>query len=372
MNKETIVQARAPGRINIIGEHTDYNQGFVFPAAISLYTDTKLTLTGDDYKCHIYSETFDKSFTCDLRDLRVREVTWENYLVGVLAVLSQRGITLKGFDCRIVSTLPIGGGVSSSAALECSFIYALNALFDLGLDKIEMALICQEADHKYVGVMSGIMDQFTSMMGKKDHAVLLDCRSLEYSYHKIQLKDFSFFLLNTNVHHELASSEYNQRQIECRRAVSTVQSIHDNVESLRDITMDMLDSVRSNLDELSYNRSKHVIEENKRVEKSIQALETVNLIELGKLMYASHESLKSLYEVSCKELDFIVDQCKRFPSILGARMMGGGFGGCVLMLIKSDLIDEVGQSIMTEYKRQFGVTASPLRVELGDGVHLIQ
>ncbi|NNE27263.1 MAG: galactokinase [Saprospiraceae bacterium] len=370
MPKKKMIRSRAPGRINIIGEHTDYNNGFVFPAAISHYTEALFTLNDHDHICKIYSEVLQEGFTCDLRELGIRQKTWENYLVGVMGVLINQGYKLRGFDCEIKSNVPIGGGVSSSAALECSFIFGLNALFDLNLTRIEMARICQKADHQYVGVMSGIMDQFASMMGKADHAIHLDCQSLEYKHHKIELDDYSFFLINTNVHHELASSEYNRRQTECKEAVDTIKSRCNSVQSLRDISLNMLEEFKSQMNSIAYKRALHVINENERVQLSIEALKENDLIKLGQLMYASHHSLCTLYEVSCDELDFLVEQSKSFDSILGARMMGGGFGGCVLFLLKEDDIEAVDKNMKELFENRFGYKPSPLKIEIGQGAVL--
>ena len=366
------IRSRAPGRINIIGEHTDYNNGFVFPAAIEQFTESEMQLNGSDNLCRIESTTLSASLVCDLDNLNVTESTWENYLIGVLGVLTQRGHKLRGFDCKISSTIPIGGGVSSSAALTCSFIYALNALFKLGLDKIEMAKICQEADHKYVGIKSGIMDQFTSMMGKADHAIKLDCRSMGYTYHRIELSDYRYYLINSNVHHELASSEYNKRQIECEEAVNAAQAKYKSIESLRDFDLDILLSIKNDISNIAFNRAKHVVEENDRVNKSIDALNRNDLESLGKYMYASHYSLSQLYEVSCTELDYIVDLCKAEPTVLGARMMGGGFGGCVLVLIKSSDIDGFYKHLMKEYFNYFQIEPTLLEVRIGEGAQLVE
>ena len=352
---EFTVIVNSPGRINIIGEHTDYNNGYVLPTAINkqiqfLLKENNLTST-----CNVYSESIDESFQFDLNKVVQSSDLWKNYLLGVINEIQILGKELKGFDCVFKSNLPIGSGVSSSAALECGFASGLNELFNLELTKLELVKLSQRAEHNFVGTKCGIMDQFASVMSQSQKVILLDCNTLDYQYVPFQLKSHKILLLNSNVSHNLASSEYNRRRQECENSVSKISKKYKNVSSLRNVTLAMLNNCKDILTEIEFDRSEYVIEENERVLNAVQCLENNDLEKLGELMYETHEGLKEKYEVSCDELDFLVEFSKKNKGVLGARMMGGGFGGCTINLIDEKEIDNFVKEISEEYLKKFNI-----------------
>ena len=344
---------RAPGRINLIGEHTDYNDGFVLPCAVSpaIYFaaekrgDTKVCLNSYDYGSYCEFDVKQKD--------RPRE-QWASYLYGITQIIQEKGYKISGFNCVFGGDVPVGAGMSSSAALESGLCLAISELFSLNLDKMEMAKIGQKSEHEYVGVKCGIMDQFASIFGKDGNCVRLDCRSLDYEYSKLDLKDCIFVLTDTKVKHSLASSEYNTRREECATGVKALQKKYPGIKALRDATVEQLQSVIGEISDTVYNRCKYVIEEDNRVIEACNALNNNDLTRFGQLLYLSHNGLSKLYEVSCKELDFLVDQTKKMDYILGSRMMGGGFGGCTLSLIKADKLEEYKAKILPLYTKEFG------------------
>src|SRR5690606_13512087 len=324
---------RSPGRINIIGEHTDYNEGFVLPTAID-----KAIYVGigkrDDHIIRLYAEDFKEYFELALADVHPVDKGWPNYVLGVVHQLQLRGANLKGFDMYIDGDVPLGAGLSSSAALECAVGFALNVLFDLEIGRVDIAKIGQLAEHTYAGVKCGIMDQFASVMSKAGHVVKLDCRDLSFSYKPLELDDYAILLLNTNVKHSLASSAYNDRRASCEEGVRLVQQKFPEVKSLRDVTLEMLEAHVRPVDMEVYTKCRFVVEENERLHQACDALEHGDLETVGRQMFSAHEGLSKEYEVSCPELDFLVDYVKSFPEVIGARMMGGGFGGCTINLVK--------------------------------------
>lgn len=348
-NPELTVES--PGRINIIGEHTDYNMGFVLPTAIEKKITFKFQKNGSDKICHVYSKGYDTGFELSLDTIEISKVEWENYILGVLNEISKRTDKLRGFDCVLESHVPIGSGVSSSAALECGLAFGLNEMFDLGLSKMDIVTLSQAAEHTYAGTKCGIMDQFASVMSKEGHVILLDCESLEYSYIPIQIKPYKIVLLNTNVSHNLASGEYNKRRAQCEAGVSTLQKMYPEVKSLRNASMDMLNEVKDKIDETVYNRCAYVIQEKTRVLEAVEALKANNLKRVGELLYETHEGLSKMYEVSCPELDFLVAFTKGNDAVLGARMMGGGFGGCTINLVHEDAIEDFVAAASTAYEK---------------------
>ncbi len=341
----------SPGRINIIGEHTDYNMGFVLPTAIEKKITFKFQKNGSDKICHVYSKGYDTGFELSLDNIAISKVEWENYILGVLNEISKRTDKLRGFDCVLESHVPIGSGVSSSAALECGLAFGLNEMFGLGLSRMDIVELSQAAEHTYAGTKCGIMDQFASVMSKEGHVILLDCESLEYSYIPIQIQPYKILLLNTNVSHNLASGEYNKRRAQCETGVSALKKNHPEVKSLRDATMDMLNDIKDTLDSTVYNRCAYVIQEKDRVLEAVEALKANNLKRVGELLYETHEGLSTMYEVSCPELDFLVEFTKNHEAVLGARMMGGGFGGCTINLIREDAIDDFVAAASKAYKK---------------------
>ncbi len=352
---QTPLIVRSPGRINIIGEHTDYNDGFVLPAAIDKAAYVAISLRNDD-EIHLHAHDLHESFSIAIPDLKpVGDVSWPNFILGAAAQFLKKGISLKGFNLVLMSDVPIGAGLSSSAAIECAVIFALDELLRTNLDRIEMVKMAQKAEHEYAGVMCGIMDQFASMMGKKDHVIRLDCRSLEYVYEPFNLEGYKILLLNTNVKHSLASSEYNTRRKECTQAVEWIKAHEPAVNSLREVTEEMLDKYVKPKDELVDNRARFVVQEINRLLQGCKDLENGDIKALGKKMFATHDGLSKMYQVSCKELDFLVDAVRYNPDVLGARMMGGGFGGCTINLVREETIESLVQAIQPVYESEMSL-----------------
>lgn len=359
---------RSPGRVNIIGEHTDYNDGFVLPGAIDKNIYLAITKRSDNI-INLYAADFNEHFLADINQVAKSSMLWPNYILGVVDQLQKKGFALTGFNLVIDGDVPVGAGLSSSAAVECATAFALNELFQLGLDKISMAHLSQKAEHVFAGVNCGIMDQFASMLGKKDHVIKLDCRSLEYEYIPCDLKDYRIVLLNSNVKHNLASSEYNVRRQQCEEGISILQSIYPEVKSLRDVTMSMLHQHIERSHPLIYQRCKYVVEENIRLMTACEDLKAGNIAGLGKKMFETHEGLSKEYEVSCKEIDFLVDLAKANPNVAGARMMGGGFGGCSINLVKEKAIEAWINMVSKIYEEQIGLPLTTYLVEIGSGTN---
>jgi len=362
----------SPGRINIIGEHTDYNMGYVLPTAIEKKIIFKFQKNGLDKICHVYSKGYDTGFELSLDKLEKSKIEWENYILGVLNEISKRTDKLKGFDCTLESHVPIGSGVSSSAALECGLAFGLNEMFDLGLTKMDIVELSQAAEHTYAGTKCGIMDQFASVMSKEGHVILLDCESLEYSYIPIQIKPYKIVLLNTNVSHNLASGEYNVRRAQCEEGVAVLQKKYPEVKSLRNATMTMLNSVRKELDETAYNRCSYIIQEKTRVLEAVDSLKDNNLKRVGELLYETHDGLSKMYEVSCPELDFLVAFSKKYDSVLGARMMGGGFGGCTINLVHEDAIEEFVKAASAAYENECKLKLTWFEASPSEGTSIVK
>lgn len=356
----------APGRINIIGEHTDYNDGFVFPAAIDKGIVAAIQKSIDSYSRIIALDVKDE-LQIDLNSLKsIENGGWKNYVIGVVAEIKKLRPELSNFNIAFGGNIPIGGGISSSAALENSIGFAINELFDLNIPREELIRVSQRADHNYVGVKSGIMDHYASMFGEKDKALLLDCRSQTSEKYPINLNDYEFLLINTNVSHTLASSAYNERRETCETISEKL-----NKKALRDCTLLELDTLLDTIPFENYKQAKFVIEENIRVHKASKALEQANLDLLGELMYQSHSGLQHQYKVSCDELDFLVDLTKGNANVLGARMMGGGFGGCTINLIKKEHSKQFMPSIARAYHQKFGKKCDFYQVSISNGTRII-
>ncbi len=362
----------SPGRINIIGEHTDYNMGYVLPTAIEKKITFKFQKNGSDKICHVYSKGYDTGFELSLDKIEISKVAWENYILGVLNEILKRSDKLRGFDCTLESHVPIGSGVSSSAALECGLAFGLNELFDLGLTKMDIVELSQAAEHTYAGTKCGIMDQFASVMSKEGHVILLDCESLEYSYIPINIKPYKFVLLNTNVSHNLASGEYNVRRAQCEEGVAVLQKKYPEVKSLRNATIDMLNAIRNELDETVYNRCSYIIQEKTRVLEAVEALKANNLKRVGELLYETHDGLSKMYEVSCPELDFLVAFSKKYDSVLGARMMGGGFGGCTINLVHEDAIEDFVNAAKAAYEKECKLKLTWFEASPSEGTSIVK
>jgi galactokinase len=362
---------RSPGRINLIGEHTDYNDGFVMPAAIDKAIIFAIA-PSDNGETTIYSEKYDERITIDITaPEKVEEPSWANYLLGVLHQMVAEAMPLKPFNCVFGGEVPLGAGLSSSAALECGFAFALNELFKLKIPRITLIKMAQWSEHNYAGVKCGIMDQFASVMGKEGHVILLDCRTLEFKYSPIDLKDNIIVLCDTKVKHSLVDSEYNTRRNECETGVSILKKYYPDITSLRDVKPDMLEKHKDALPGKVYNRCLYVVNEIKRVQEASRDLEAGDLVAFGKKMYETHDGLSKLYEVSCKELDFMVEESKKFDKILGARMMGGGFGGCTINIIRKDMADRFILHLTKAYRETFSIDMRAYKVSIRDGTSVL-
>ena len=361
---------RSPGRINIIGEHTDYNKGFVLPAAIHQSAFIGIHPREDD-EIHLYSTEFSGGFNGTLSTIKPSPLTWPNYILGIADQLVKHGYNLKGFNAVLDGKVPIGAGLSSSASIECATVFALNEIFQLKIEKMEMVKIAQKAEHEFTGVMCGIMDQFASIFGKKNHVIRLDCRSLEFEYVPLKLDGIKIVLFNTNVKHTLASSEYNTRRNQCRQGIAWISEYRKNIQSLRDVNYDMLEKYVAPKDALIFKRCRYVLSENERLLKVCDDLKNGDITSLGKKMFQSHDGLSKDYEVSCRELDFLVDSVRNNPSVLGARMMGGGFGGCTINLVKEDAIEGLVDNLEKKYWDHTGLELSVYIAETGNGTELL-
>lgn len=364
------VEVASPGRINLIGEHTDYNHGFVMPTAIDKKIYFRFRKSESETLCRIYSETYDAHFEFNLNSIARSTESWHNYILGVVKEIQLSGRKIGAFDCIIRTELPIGAGISSSAALECGLAGGLNKLFDLQLSDLEIVKLSQKAENNFVGSNCGIMDQFASVMSKKDHLLVLDCDTLDTEFIPADFRDCKLLLLNTRVSHNLADSEYNTRRQECETAVEVIQEKYSKITSLRDVGFGMLEEFKDKLPGESYKRSQYVLQENQRVQKAAKAMRNGNLKLFGELMYQSHRGLQHDYEVSCKELDFLVDFSEDKDYIYGSRMMGGGFGGCTINLIKADKIDEYVAEVAAAYQKEFNIEPEAIVVLPSGGTEI--
>ncbi|HWJ92253.1 MAG TPA: galactokinase [Flavisolibacter sp.] len=360
---------RSPGRVNIIGEHTDYNNGFVLPAAIDKIICVAV-IPRDDDRVRLYSGEFDAFFETTIGDMKPVPEVWPNYILGVADQFKKNGRPVRGFDLAIDGDVPIGSGLSSSAAVECATAMALSKVFDLNIEKMDLALTAQHAEHAFAGVRVGIMDPFASVFGKKDHVIRLDCQSLQYEYVPFRLEGYRILLLNTNVKHSLASSAYNTRRHECESGVAMVKKHHPEVNSLRDVTLDMLDKYVKQV-EVIYRRCRYVVEENQRLLRGCEDLERGDIAALGKKMFRTHDGLSKEYEVSCPELDFLVDAVRGNPDVLGARMMGGGFGGCTINLAKEEAVAGLVEKLGTAYQKEMNRELTAYVAQIEDGTSVI-
>ena len=360
---------RSPGRVNIIGEHTDYNEGFVLPAAIDKAVYVAVEKREDD-QIILHSIDFKDKYEGRVSEIKRTDKHWANYILGVAAQFQKKGYQFNGFNLIIDGDVPLGAGLSSSAAVECATAYAINVLFGFGVDKKTLALMAQKAEHEFAGVLCGIMDQFASVFGQKDHVIKLDCRSLEYEFVPLKLEGYKILLLNTNVKHSLASSEYNTRRQQCEEGVAMIRKHYPEVKSLRDATLEMVNQhVKGN--EVIYRRCKYVIEENTRLLEGCEDLKKGDIGALGAKMYRSHEGLSKEYEVSCPELDFLVDSVRNKPDVLGARMMGGGFGGCTINLVKETAIDGLISELSARYNKEMNKELTPYIAQIEDGSSVV-
>ncbi len=355
----------SPGRINLIGEHTDYNGGFVFPGAIDSGIYACIRLNGTDKVC---AYSIDKEDYCEfgLNEEDNPHLHWANYIFGVCREIIKRGYKLQGFDTVFYGNVPIGAGMSSSAALESTFAFALNELLNLGIDKFELARIGQATEHNYVGVKCGIMDQFASLFGKAGHLMRLNCATMEFEYFPFNPQGYKVVLLDTVVKHELASSAYNRRRESCENACAHIAAKHPEVKYLSDATMAMLNEIDVEIPAEDYMRAEYVIGEKQRVLDVCDALEKGDYETVGDRMYGTHYGMSKLYEVSCEELDYLNDIAKEC-GVTGSRVMGGGFGGCTINLVKEDLYDAFIATAKQKFAAKFGHEPKVYDVVISDG-----
>jgi galactokinase len=346
---EPAVVVRSPGRVNLIGEHTDYNQGFVLPAAVDRGIAMALKARSDR-RYVLHALDLGRRLEGDLRELAPHPERWPNYLLGVIDQLQRAGNSLGGFELVYGGDLPMGAGMSSSAALECGLAFAMNELFGLGLDRLNMAKLSQAAEHSFVGVKCGIMDQMASLLSQKDHVMMLDCQDLSWRFVPFH-SPVKIFLCDTQVARALAESGYNQRRSQCEAGVALLRKYAPAVHSLRDVSLELLDAHRLEFDPIVYRRCRYVIEENLRVIAACKALERDDLKLLGRLMNQSHQGLSKAYEVSCPELDVLAEAAAALPGVLGARMMGAGFGGCTINLVEAGEEDAFVQGMAPAFAK---------------------
>ena len=356
----------APGRVNLIGDHTDYNGGLVFPAALTMGTYLTVTERFDHFSCGFSSDNEPRSFTLRDGQLTERQHAWVDYPLGVLKEFSDRGWSVEGYDFHFRGDLPIGAALSSSASIEMVTAYALNELNGAPFSRVELAQICQHAENDFVGMNCGIMDQFASAFGKKNCAIALDCNTLEYEHVPVEMQGFKFVIANSNKPRGLVDSEYNQRRAECQQALEIIQQ-HIPVENLCQLAMEQFNAVAQHLDGNVLRRARHAVRENVHVQEAITALKGGDMLRFGQLMNASHASLRDDYEVTCPETDFLATFAQQFPGVLGSRMTGAGFGGCTVTLIAEERVEEFIRTLGEAYTQRFGLQADFYMAELGDG-----
>ena len=355
----------SPGRINLIGEHTDYNGSFVFPGAIDKGVIAAIRFNGTD-RVNAFAIDLDEKSEFGLNEEDLPKEGWAKYIFGVCREIIKRGGEIKGFDTAFSGDVPLGAGMSSSAAIESTYAYGLNDMLNLDIDKFELAKIGQATEHNYVGVKCGIMDQFASLFGKKGHLMRLDTKSMEFEYFPFHPKGYKLVLLDTRVAHELASSAYNKRRESCERATKAIKKNHSEVEFLRDASMEMLNEVKNDITEEDFMRAQYVIEETQRVLIVSDALQKDDYETVGQKMYETHHGMSKLYEVSCEELDFLNDLAKEH-NVTGSRVMGGGFGGCTINLVKAELYGQFIKDAKVEFKEKYGHEPKVYDVVISDG-----
>lgn len=367
------IAVQSPGRINLIGEHTDYNNGFVLPAAINKTVQVAIAKR-TDHTIQMFAVDLNEVETVSTDSLQPHAKQWVNYIIGVVAQLPKSTVA-AGFSICVQGDIPIGAGLSSSAAVECAVIFALNELYQLGLYKDKMALMAQAAEHAFAGVKCGIMDMFASLFGKKDQVILLDCAYLTYQYYPLDLKEYEIVLFDTQIKHALASSEYNTRRLECEQGVRILQQTYPAIQSLRDASVAQIEECLQANEALEgtkvFNRCKYVVAEIERVQTAVIDLQLENLKIFGEKMFATHEGLSKLYEVSCPELDLLVNLVASNENVIGARMMGGGFGGCTINIIKKTAVAEITASVRESYLSATGKFLQTYQVSTEEGTHLL-
>jgi galactokinase len=360
---------RAPGRVNLIGEHTDYNDGFVLPSAIGFYAHVAIA-PREDGKLFFMSTAYDGQFEFDVTRLPERKQdAWSDYVLGVAHQLKRAGIALTGANLLLHSEVPVGSGLSSSAALEVASALALLSLSGKSLPLKQIAKLCQSAENEFVGAHVGIMDQFVSCFGKEGHAVLIDCRSLDFELVPIP-SEVDFVICNTMVKHELSGGEYNERRAQCEEGVRILSRFYPGIKALRDVSVEQLGKHKSELPPIVYRRCLHVVEENARTIEAVKRFASGDLARVGQLMRASHESLRDLYEVSCIELDAMVDSAQNLAGFIGGRMTGGGFGGCTINLVEHTNSQAFAKEVAARYKTRTGISPDVFVCSAANGAGL--
>ena len=385
-NYNASLVVKSPGRINLIGEHIDYNHGFVLPAAIDKFIEVAIGKRSDG-AIHMVAVDLGETIILPIHNLAPHATVWVNYIIGVvdqvfnnLATNENNFAKIKedfngGFSICIQGNIPLGAGLSSSAAVECAVLFALNELYNLSLTKMQMALMAQSAEHKFAGVNCGIMDMFASLHGEKNKAILLDCDSLAFTYYPLALNDYSIVLFDTQIKHALASSEYNTRRLECEQGLKIIQEKYPTVKTFRDISLEQVEACLASNDvnrSKVYQRCKYVVEEIQRVQLAVQDLGKGDMQAFGKKMFETHTGLSSLYEVSCPELDFLVEAVSNNENVLGARMMGGGFGGCTINIIKKSAVEEITKALTANYAKKMHKELAVYITSIEDGTHIVE
>ncbi|MEJ7736066.1 MAG: galactokinase [Chitinophagaceae bacterium] len=361
----------SPGRVNLIGEHTDYNEGYVLPGAVDKRMYVAIAANGTN-TVTLYANEYSQYYSFSIHGIQPAiQWEWHGYLTGVVYFLQQKGCHVKGVDVLVDGDIPVGAGMSSSAALCSAFGFALNELFGFGLGRMDLAYIGQKTEHAFAGVRVGIMDQFASLHGKSDHVIKLDCRSMEYEYIPFQFHDHKIVMVNSMVKHSLGETEYNVRRQQCEEGVSVLKKFKPDIVSLRDLSLADLQAHKEELNEIVYKRCLYVIEEKERLLKGCELLVHGDLNSFGRLMYETHQGLSKLYEVSCEELDFLADKAHSFPGVTGTRMMGGGFGGCTINLVKQEAVDAFISAIKENYVKQFARENEVYITQIEDGTKVL-
>ena len=366
----TPLVAFAPGRINLIGEHTDYQEGFVFPAAVA--QGIWVGIQKNELRvCRLYSMDFAQEFSFELDFISPKSGHWATYVMGMCALMKQSGYEVQGFDMVIGGNIPVGSGLSSSAALSVSIGTAISSLFDFQIPKKNIVLYAQKSEHLYAGVKCGIMDPYASAFGAEGKALLLDCRTNTHQEVSVHLGEYSLMLVNTKVKHTLADTAYNKRREACEESVHILQGEFPDIKTLRDLQVADLEKVEKLLPQALFPKAKHIITECARVHEAATVLQAGDLISFGKLLNATHQSLSEDYEVSCPELDFLAEKAQGLDFVLGARMMGGGFGGCTLNLVKTSELEAFQAALKSPYEVAFQKTPEFILVELSEGARVV-
>jgi len=368
MNKKVIIES--PGRINMIGEHIDYNGGLVMPAATNKKLIIEIEILHGNNSV-VRSKLFDESFEINIDSIKKSNVGWHNYILGVLDNLTtKRRHQLVNFSCVIGGDLPVGAGVSSSSSLICGVLKGISSLNSLNISDEEIIQIAREVEHEFIGVKGGIMDQFTIINGKENKLIFLDCSDLSHKYVKANFENYQVLLLNTNIKHNLSETSYNDRVLECSEALEIINRKKNKYKYLIDVPSEVVQNLKSEFQKHIFKRALYVIEEQKRVRDAYKSLLDNDMLSFGKLMYESHLGLKNLYEVSCKESDFLVEYSTNKSYVIGSRMMGGGFGGCVINLIDKDETEGYIKNISRDYQEKFSISLDRYIIDISEGLKL--